>query len=165
MADPATRAVSPEALACRECSGMLGGIVVRIPRRRAKCSDKRTANGCHSVSDGSLLLAQSVNNGAYSYQLVANGPAPTPMTLGTNATWVALYPDGSAFLSMSSIIDVARAGFFGATPCDQCRFVRYQERYAAHEHRHSNRTLMLLSPDGTYLVFNDYAIGEAHGID
>ncbi|HMI93951.1 MAG TPA: hypothetical protein VK509_21400, partial [Polyangiales bacterium] len=95
--------------------GASNGIVVRIPAGgRAEVFGQTDCNGCHSVSsDGSLLLAQSVLNGTYSYELVASGPAPAPRMAGGNGSWAALYPDGSAFLSMSSSIDVARAGIFG----------------------------------------------------
>jgi hypothetical protein len=144
------------------------GIVVRIPAGgHAEVFGQTDCNGCHSVSaDGSLLLAQSVANGAYAYELVANGPAPMPKMAGSSATWAAVYPDGSAFLTMSTAIDVARAGIFGglsgnpdATVIDAMTGQPIKSTGIP-----AGALMPFFSPDGTYLVFNDYAVAEAHGI-
>jgi hypothetical protein len=125
-------------------------------------------NGCHSVSaDGSRLLAQSVANGAYSYQLAANGPARMPMMAGTTGSWVALYPDGSAFLNMSSAIDVARAALFGASGGVSPDATVYDAQTGAmipSTGIPKGALMPFFSPDGNFLVFNDYALAEAHGI-
>jgi hypothetical protein len=148
--------------------GMLGGLVVRIPAGgKAEVFGKTDCNGCHSVSaDGSHLVAQSVANGAYSYELVANGPAPTPTMPGTNATWVALYPDGSAYLSMSTAVDVARAGIFGGLggTTNATLFDTKTGKQIASMGIPMGALMPFFSPDGTFLVFNDYAIDQAHGI-
>jgi hypothetical protein len=150
--------------------GMLGGLVVRIPAGgKAEVFGQTDCNGCHSVSaDGSLLLAQSVSNGAYSYELVANGPAPKPGMAGSNGSWVALYPDGSAFLSMSSVIDVARAGIFGGLSgsgtTDATLYDAKTGKKIPSMGIPGGALMPFFSPDGTNLVFNDYAIDTAHGL-
>jgi hypothetical protein len=163
-ADPAAGFPFPGGL-----GGAAGGIVVRIPAGgRAEVFGQTDCNGCHSVSaDGSLLLAQSVAAGAYSYDLVANGPAPVPAMPGTVGCWSALYPDGSAYLSMSSVIDVARAALFGMSggaPPDATLFDSLTGMQIPSSGIPPGALMPFFSPDGTFLVFNDYAIAEAHGI-
>jgi len=151
--------------------GASGGVVLRIPPGgRAEVFGQTDCNGCHSVSaDGSRLLAQSVMNGAYSYSLVSNGPAPKPTMAGQSATWTALYPDGSAFLSMSKVIDVARAGAFGAFggaagANDATLFDATNGQMIASTGIPPGALMPAFSPDGNHLVFNDYAIDQAHGL-
>lgn len=149
--------------------GGTNGIVVRIPAAgKAEVFGQTDCNGCHSVSaDGSLLLAQSVAGGAMSYELVSNGPAPTPMAAGQNGCWVGLYPDGSAALSMSSVIDVARAGIFGLTgggSTDATLFDTKTGQKIMSTGIPPGALMPFFSPDGTFLVFNDYAADQAHGI-
>ena len=151
--------------------GASGGVVLRIPPGgRAEVFGQTDCNGCHSVSaDGSRLLAQSVQGGAYSYSLVANGPAPKPMMAGATATWTALYPDGSAFLSMSQVIDVARAGAggfggLGGGSTDATLYDATNGSKIASTGIPPGALMPAFSPDGSYLVFNDYAIDQAHGL-
>jgi hypothetical protein len=150
--------------------GGANGVVVRIPAGgKAEVFGQTDCNGCHSVSaDGSLLLAQSVAAGTYLYEVTDNGPAPMPTTAMQNGCWAAVYPDGSAALSMSTAIDVARAGIFGAmTGMGSPNATLFDTK--------TGQPLMstgippgalmpFFSPDGTLLVFNDYAVAEAHGI-
>lgn len=146
------------------------GIVVRIPAGgHAEVFGQTDCNGCHSVSaDGSLLLAQSVTNGAMAYELVANGPAPMPTMAGQNGCWVGLYPDGSAALSMSSAVDVARAGIFGGLggggSTDAALFDTKTGQKLPSVGIPPGVLMPFFSPDGSFLVFNDYAIEEAHGL-
>jgi hypothetical protein len=149
--------------------GMSNGIVVRVPAGgRAEVFGQTDCNGCHSVSaNGSLLLAQSVANGAYSYELAANGPTPAPKMAGSNGSWVALYPDGSAFLTMSSAIDVARASLFGGFGGGSPNASLYDAKTGqpiASTGIPPGALMPFFSPDGTYLVFNDFAVEQAHGI-
>jgi hypothetical protein len=85
----------------------------------------------------------------------------------TAGSWVGLYPDGSAYLTMSTAVDVARAGIFGATAGGSTDATLYDAM--------SGKPLMstgippgalmpFFSPDGTYLVFNDNAVEQAHGV-
>ena len=141
------------------------GIVVRIPPggRAEPFGQTSDCSGCHSVSaDGSRLMAQSFSTGALSYGLTANGAAAMPSTAGMAGAWVALYPDGSAALTMSSAIDVARAGLGRVA---DATLVDAMTGQTIMSHGIPPGALMpFFSPDGTYLVFNDYAIDEAHGI-
>ena len=146
------------------------GIVVRIPAGgRAEVFGRTDCNGCHSVSaDGSLLLAQSVASGAMAYELVANGPAPMPTMAGQSGCWVGLYPDGSAALAMSSVVDVARAGIFGGLggggSTDATLFDTKTGQKLPSMGIPPGVLMPFFSPDGTFLVFNDYAIDQAHGL-
>jgi hypothetical protein len=150
--------------------GGINGIVVRIPAGgRAEVFGQTDCNGCHSVSaDGSLLLAQSVASGAMAYELVSSGPAPMPTMAGQNGCWVGLYPDGSAALSMSSVIDVARAGIFGGLSgggsTDAALFDTKTGQKLPSKGIPPGVLMPFFSPDGTFLVFNDYALDEAHGL-
>lgn len=150
--------------------GGASGVVVRIPAGgKAEVFGQTDCNGCHSVSaNGTLLLAQSVAAGTYLYELMDNGPAPMPISAMQNGCWAAVYPDGSAALSMSTVIDVARAGIFGAM------FATGNSSATLFDTK-TGQTLMstgippgalmpFFSPDGTLLVFNDYAVAEAHGV-
>ena len=144
------------------------GIVVRIPAGgKAEVFGQTDCNGCHSVSaDGSLLLAQSVANGAYSYELVSGAQAPMPRMAGQSATWAALYPNGSAFLTMSTVIDVARSGFFGGLGgmSNATLFDAMTGQRLASTGIPPGALMPAFAPDGTYLVFNDYGVDQAHGI-
>ena len=150
--------------------GGSNGIVVRIPANgRAEVFGRTDCNGCHSVSaDGSLLLAQSVASGAMAYELVSNGPAPMPSMAGQSGCWVGLYPDGSAALAMSSVIDVARAGIFGGLggggSTDATLFDTKTGQKLPSMGIPPGVLMPFFSPDGTFLVFNDYAIDQAHGL-
>ncbi|MET0391070.1 MAG: dickkopf-related protein [Polyangiales bacterium] len=149
--------------------GASNGIVVRIPPGgTAEAFGQTDCNGCHSVSaSGSLLLAQSAAGGALSYSLVANGPAPMATMAGSNGSWVALYPDGSAALAMSTVVDVARAGIFGGLGGGSGNATLFDTKTGqpiASNGIPPGALMPFFSPDGTYLVFNDHAIDEAHGI-
>jgi hypothetical protein len=147
--------------------GALNGIVVRIPAGgRAELFGQSDCNGCHSLSaDGSLLLSQSVAAGAYAYELGANAAAPAPTIAGQAGAFGALYPDGSAFLSMSRVIDVARTAFFGGAGTGDAILLDTKNGMTIQSTGIPKGALMPnFSPDGTRLVFNDYAIAEAHGI-
>jgi hypothetical protein len=145
--------------------GGSNGIIVRIPAggRAEPFGQTSDCSGCHSVSaDGSRLLAQSFTTGALSYGLVANGPAAMPSMAGMAGAWVALYPDGSAALSMSSAVDVARAGIGRLA---NATLIDAKTGQTITSHGIPPGALMpFFSADGTYLVFNDYAIDQAHGI-
>ena len=118
---------------------------------RAEVFGQTDCNGCHSVSaDGSLLLAQSVLNGAYGYELVANGPTPAPKMAGGSATWAAVYPDGSAVLDhvhghrRGALQHLRRSGRrFGQRDGDRC-----DDGPADPEHGHSTRRAHALLRSG-----------------
>ena len=150
--------------------GGSNGVVLRIPPGgKAEVFGQTDCNGCHSVSaNGTLLLAQSVASGTYLYDLMDNGPAPMPRSVMQNGCWAALYPDGSAALSMSTAIDVARAGIFGAmTGTGNMNATLFDTKTGQPLQSTGippGALMPFFSPDGTLLVFNDYAVSEAHGI-
>ena len=145
--------------------GGSNGIIVRIPPggRAEPFGQTSDCSGCHSVSaDGSRLLAQSFTSGALSYGLVATGPAAMPSNAGMAGAWVALYPDGSAALAMSSAVDVARAGI--GRVADATLIDAKTGQTIRSTGIPAGALMPFFSPDGTYLVFNDFAIDQAHGI-
>lgn len=150
--------------------GTSNGVVVRIPPGgKAEVFGRTDCNGCHSVSaDGSRLLAQSVSSGSLAYELMSNGTAPMPTTLMQNGCWAALYPDGSAALSMSTAVDVARAGIFGGLAGggngDAMLFDTTTGQTIDSTGIPPGLLMPFFSPDGTWLVFNDNALDQAHGI-
>jgi Tol biopolymer transport system component len=147
-----------------------GGVVLRIPAGgRAEVFGQTDCNGCHSVSaDGSRLISQSVANGVYSYGLTTNGPAPMPTMAGQSAVWTAVYPDGSAFLTMSTAIDVARAGVFGGLggngSSDATLYDATNGQKLPSVGIPPGALMPAFSPDGSLLVFNDFAADQAHGL-
>jgi len=145
--------------------GGSNGIIVRIPPGGSAEPFGQTSDcsGCHSVSaDGSRLMAQSFTTGALSYQLDASGTTAMPNAAGMAGAWVALYPNGSAALSMSSVIDVARAGI--GRVADATLIDAQTGETIMSQGIPPGALMPFFSPDGTYLVFNDYAIEDAHGI-
>ena len=157
--------------------GLLGGFgvggsgaVLRIPAGgRAEIFGQTDCNGCHSVSaDGSRLMSQPAMGGAYSYSLVANGPAPMPTMLTGGAVWTALYPDGSAFLAMSTAMDVARSGIFGGLTGtgaqDATLYDAMTGEKIVSKGIPAGALMPAFAPDGSLLVFNDYAIDQGHGL-
>jgi hypothetical protein len=89
-----------------------------------------------------------------------------PTMAGSSGCWVGLYPDGSAALSMSSVVDVARAGIFGGVSgvTDATLFDTKTGQTIASQGIPTGTLMPFFSPDGTFLVFNDHAIGEGHGL-
>jgi len=150
--------------------GGAGGVVVRIPAGgRAEVFGKADCNGCHSVSaDGSRLLSTSAAGPTFSYALVGNGPAPEPTMPGSPGPWTALYPDGSAVLRMSTAVDVARSQIFGGlsgnATSDATLYDAVSGEKLASKGIPPGALMPAFAPDGTGLVFNDFAIEQAHGI-
>jgi hypothetical protein len=146
------------------------GAVLRIPAGgRAEIFGQTDCNGCHSVSaDGSRLMSQPAMGGAYSYSLLATGSAPKPAMLASGAVWTALYPDGSAFLAMSGAMDVARSGIFGglsgAGAQDATLYDAMTGAKIASKGIPAGALMPAFSPDGTLLVFNDFAADQGHGL-
>ena len=139
-----------------------------------------TCHGCHSVAaNGSRLVMQAIvsNTGApmmnlgWTYQIDVTGAVIDPKAVAKNAAYVALYPDGSKYLAPSQVIQTA-------TP-----IYALADRWLSQEQA-ANATLYdtasgqvvpdtgipatalmpAFSPDGSRLVFNDYASNAAHGL-
>jgi hypothetical protein len=145
----------------------IGGLVLRIPAGgRAELFGLTDCNGCHSVSaSGNRLLSQFVMTGGQTYELMANAMAGAPVAAGPRGAFGAMYPDGSAYLSGSSVIEVARSNMTsaGATGDATLQDATNGEVIAS-KGIPAGALMPMFSPDGTYLVFNDHAIDAAHGL-
>jgi hypothetical protein len=147
--------------------GPMGGLVLRIPAGgKAELFGQTGCNGCHSVSaDGSRLLSQFVGTGGQSYELMAGGIAGTPVMAGMRGAFGALYPDGSAYVSGSSVVEVARSNMTSQGQMADATLHDAKTGAVIPAVGIPKGALMpSLSPDGTYLAFNDYAVDAAHGL-
>ena len=145
----------------------IGGTIYRIPPKgKAEAFLAVECNGCHSVSgNGARMTVQTLALGARTYGIETG--TPEALTAPLNNAYSAMYPDGSRYLVGSQVIDVGRANI--ATPALQT------PPKAALYDTDTGATLTMngvppdvlmpsISPTGKLLVYNDYAIGEAHGL-
>jgi hypothetical protein len=147
----------------------VGGSVLRIPPGGTAERFVSTAcNGCHSVSaNGSRMLSQQMLIGGFSYALAPDTPPnPPPMVAGPRSSFGALYPDGSAFLAGSVVIEIARSALTQGLGAEvDAVLYRTDDGTVIGDTGIPPGALMpMFSPDGSLLVFNDYAAGEAHGL-
>jgi hypothetical protein len=149
--------------------GPMGGVVLRIPQGgKAELFLSGQCIGCHSVSaNGSRMTAQPIGGGM-AYPLMLGGSAnPTGVAAAPRGAFGALYPDGTKYLSMSGAVEVARTlmtsgGGGGSTDATLFDAV---SGMALPSHGIPPGALMpMFSPDGSLLVFNDYAADMAHGL-
>jgi hypothetical protein len=149
--------------------GGTSGMVLRIPQNGpAEVFASDGCVGCHSVSaDGSHLIAQLVPGSGQGYELVSGAATtPKPTMAGPRGAYGAMYPDGSAYLSMGGQIDVARStqtqgqgALAAATVYDAATGAVIASKGVP-----VGALMPMISPDGTLLVFNDYAIGMGDGL-
>ncbi|MET0389115.1 MAG: hypothetical protein ABW321_24290 [Polyangiales bacterium] len=147
-----------------------GGVVLRIPAGggAATLFVSTGCNGCHSVSaDGSRLISQFSAIGGQSFALAVGGMANPPGNgAGPRGSFGALYPDGSKYLATSLVIDVARSfmtqGIGG--PVDATLYDLGSGAAVPNMGIPTGALMPMFSPDGTRLVFNDFALGQAHGL-
>jgi hypothetical protein len=150
--------------------GASGGNVLRIPAGgTAEVFISPTCNGCHSVSaDGSRLIAQvNLFAAGGSFQLASGaGVNPPQKNAGPRASFGALYPDGSKYLATSVQMEVARALLsqgVGASP-DAVLYDTDTGMVVPNTGIPTSALMPMFSPDGTKLVFNDFAIDMGHGL-
>lgn len=172
-----------------------GSKVLRIPpggTAELVLSDPGTfdgrCQGCHAVSaNGSRLTAQQsmlVEDGAslltgfvtpsgqgLSYPFTSdNSPASrVGVPVGPNASYGTLYPDGSKYLSSSSMVDIGLVSLFaGPSGLLQSLVATLYDTttgaVVTGTQIPEGALMPMFSPDGRLLVFNDPAIGDAHGL-
>ena len=151
-------------------SGGFGGVVLRIPpggSAEVFISDPG-CNGCHTVSaDGSRMLSQVSTGGGQAFQLVVNGSTnPKGIVVGPRTAWGALYPDGSRYLASSAVIDIGNTimGGGGGGPEAATLYDTMTGQPAMSTGIPTGALMPMFSPDGTLLVFNDYALDNGHGL-
>jgi hypothetical protein len=144
------------------------GAVLRIPPGgTAELFIANECNGCHSLSaDGSRLISQTLLTGGRSYRITPQtGANPNAQELTPRAAFGALYPDGSLMLSTSTAVDVARASVAAAGSSSASELYETDTNRLVPDTGIPGGALMpTFSPDGRVLVFNDFAIDEAHGL-
>src|SRR5262249_30272559 len=122
----------------------------------------------HSVSaNGSRLISQFVPDTGKSYALAASGTTqPMGTAAGPRADFGALYPDGSTYLATSAVIDVARTFMTEGVdaPQNATLYDAQTGQVVQNQGIPPGALMPMFSPDGTLLVFNDYAIDMAHGL-
>ena len=170
------------------------GSLLRIgPKRPAELalagsqSGPGSCGGCHSVAaNGMRMLSQSMSLNAtitpqaWSYEIDPDsGAVGQPMAATTYAPIAALYPDGSKYLTGSLAGDPMLMGYGNplvmptyalsllaknATPRDATLYDTNTLAVIGDTGIPSGALMPSFSPDGTHLVFNDLAIGRAHGL-
>ena len=161
-----------------------GGKVMRIPLGgRAEVFTKTSDGcyGCHSVAaNGSRVIVQlagkdmliglfpmSFSGTAISFQLDASGPMNARSTkVGPRGGFAAVYPDGSKYLATSRVIDVGGMGIYEnlGTPTDAVLYDANSGQVIPDTGIPSGALMPSFSPDGTRLVFNDFALDKATGL-
>jgi hypothetical protein len=155
-------------------TGGSGAVLRIVPGKKAEPFLGQTkCTGCHSVSaNGTRMVANDVSpltNGGASWPITLGGAVnPTPVAPTVpDGSFVGMYPDGSLYVTNAHPGQAMgpRAGFLGS---------QGTETAALHETDTGNvvsnsgvptgAMTPTFSPDGSLLVFNDYAIGNGHGL-
>jgi hypothetical protein len=145
----------------------IGGKVFRIPPgKKAEGFLTMECNGCHSLSaNGARMTSQTLGTGGRSYDLESGAPASKPAPV--DSAYAALYPDGSRYLVGSHVVDAGRntwATLF-STPTKKATLYDTDTGAIVPATGIPPDALMpSFSPDGKLLVFNDYALDQAHGL-
>ncbi len=156
-------------------AGGLGGAVLRIPP--GGVAEKYLSvqcNGCHTLSaNGSRMVTQTLDflNPALTmgktFPLTPTTPKDPPgMTVSPRGAWSALTPDGSVYLTNSTATSVGRSVIAqgpGAS-VDAQMFETDTGVLVANTGIPVGAMMPMFSPDGGFLVFNDFAIGSAKGL-
>ncbi len=146
------------------------GAVLRIePGKKAEVflGDKE-CTGCHAVSaNGTRMVADAiVGSGGDTYALTPNMP-PEPKALVTGAkgpTFVGVYPDGSLYVANGHPGGMGPRYPIIAGLAQAALFETDTGKEVADSGIPTGAMCPMFSPDGAELVFNDYAIGNGHGL-
>ncbi len=153
--------------------GMGGGAILRlIPGQQAQYFLRQnTCTGCHALSgNGARLIAREIGGTADGevYGLTPTTAAnPTPARTATGTAFVGLYPDGSVYLS-TAVVNGVGPRINGALPMLGNASAALYETDTGNVVNGTGipttAEMPTFSPDGTLVVFTDYAIGNAHGL-
>lgn len=144
------------------------GAVLRIPAgREVEPFASLECTGCHSVSaDGSRLIAQTLATGARAFALTPGiQPNPPAMTPGPRAAYGALYPDGSRFLTTSTMLEVARTALTSPAGNPSATLIETDTGAVLPSQGIPAGAMMpAFSPDGTLLAYTDFDTGAGQGL-
>jgi hypothetical protein len=154
---------------------MAGGKVLKISSTgQVELVVSGPCNGCHSVSaNGSRLIVQSspekkVGTGqGMSYGIAANGLLDaSPKAIGPRASFGALYPDGSRYLSTALVplvLDVGSGSYWQTSDAtaDATLYDATTGAVIPDTGVPTGALMPMFSPDGRRLVFNDAALNAA----
>jgi hypothetical protein len=144
--------------------GLPGGKVFRIPPKgKAEGVTVNECNGCHSLSaNGTRMTSQTLALGGRAFDL--EGGAPMSLPAPVNNAYSAMYPDGSRYVTGSQVIDIGRTNVATQGTATSA-LIETDTGMALQSSGIPPDVLMpSFSPDGSLLVFNDYAIESAHGL-
>jgi hypothetical protein len=144
--------------------GLPGGKVFRIPPKgKAEGVTVTECNGCHSLAaNGTRMTSQTLGLGGRSYDIESGTAMSLPAPV-SNA-YAAMYPDGSRYVTGSQVIDVGRTNI-ATQGTAKSALIETDTGMALKSSGIPPDVLMpSFSPDGSLLVFNDYAIDTAHGL-
>ncbi len=155
-------------------TGGSGAVLRIVPGQKAVPFLGQTqCTGCHSVSaNGTRMVAndQSPNTASgASYAITLGGP-PNPTPILANApdgSFVGMYPDGSLYVTNAHPGQNMgpRAGFLGSQGTETAALHETDTgNVVANSGIPTGTMTPMFSPDGSLLAFNDYAIGNGHGL-
>ncbi|MEY4515247.1 MAG: hypothetical protein RLZZ450_7369 [Pseudomonadota bacterium] len=144
--------------------GLPGGKVFRIPPKgKAEGVTVTECNGCHSLSaNGTRMTSQTLGLGGRSYDL--EGGAPMSLPAPVSNAYAAMYPDGSRYVTGSQVIDVGRTNIATQGAAKSALVETDTGAVLKSSGIPADVLMPSFSPDGSLLVFNDYAIDTAHGL-
>ena len=152
--------------------GSIGGAIERIvPGQDASFFLRPLAcTGCHSVSSGGtrLIARELTSIDGQVYNLTPMTAAnPTPARAGTATGFVGISPDGSVYVSnalRSGVGPEVNGGIPNVADVDATMYETDTGTVIADTAIPTSAMMPTFSPDGTRVVFNDYAMGQGHAV-
>ena len=154
-------------------TGGLGAVLRIAPGGNAQAFlGQAECTGCHAVSaNGTRMVAQPVvgtglGSAGATYSLTSAMVNPAPLVANApNASFAGVYPDGSLYLACghpsaavgprsTSIGTTSNAGLYETNTGNAVTGTGIP----------TTSMMGMFSPDGKLLTFNDYAIGNGHGL-
>jgi hypothetical protein len=153
----------------RLAGGFGGGAVFRItPGQDAEFFLRQnTCTGCHSLSNnGARLLATETLTNGQSYRLAPGTPLqPAPARAALGTSFAGLSPAGSLYVSTAAMNGVGpRNGGPIQVPANATLYETDTGAVVANSGIPAGAMMPTFSPDGSLLVFNDYAIQNGRGL-
>ena len=146
------------------------GAVLRIsPGKQAEVFlGTKECIGCHAVSaNGTRMVADAIiGSGGDTYALTANMPPEPKATVSgvQGPTFVGLSPDGSLYVANGHPGGMGPRYAVLAGITDAALFETDTGKQVDGSGIPAGAMCPMFSPDGAQLVFNDYAIGNGHGL-